>query len=125
MVMEHRSYMPISSPIHVATLGNLEDEGMQTKSTWRPFMCMTSHVHQSKNILQTNSGNIRCGPHCKAGDICEDVLRAEFHEMFRQFSDHKKRLEPKKTKKNQNPKLKINIDQREMLLNFLFISHPS
>ncbi|GFY47108.1 hypothetical protein TNIN_284731 [Trichonephila inaurata madagascariensis] len=59
-----------------------------------------------KNILQSNSGNIRCGPHCKAGDICKDILRAEFHEMFRQFSDHKKRIEPKKTKKKSKAKAK-------------------
>ncbi|GFT99092.1 hypothetical protein NPIL_245402 [Nephila pilipes] len=59
-----------------------------------------------KNILQSNSGNIRCGPHCKAGEICENVLRAEFHEMFRQFSDQKKRIEPKKTKKKSKAKAK-------------------
>lgn len=42
-----------------------------------------------KSISRINAGNMRCGPHCKAGEISRDVLRAEFHEMFRQFSDQK------------------------------------
>lgn len=42
-----------------------------------------------KNVVRSNSGNMRCGPHCKAGEICEYILRAEFHQMFHQFSDAK------------------------------------
>lgn len=43
----------------------------------------------SPKTTRFSIGNMRCGPHCKAGEISEDVLRAEFHEMFRQFSDQK------------------------------------
>ncbi|KFM80172.1 putative E3 ubiquitin-protein ligase MYCBP2, partial [Stegodyphus mimosarum] len=60
----------------------------------------------TKNISRVNSGNMRCGPHCKAGEISEDVLRAEFHEMFRQYSDQKKKIEPKKIKKKSKSKTK-------------------
>lgn len=42
-----------------------------------------------KTVSRLNIGSMRCGPHCKAGEICEDVLRAEFHEMFRHCSDQK------------------------------------
>lgn len=42
-----------------------------------------------KTVSRLNVGSMRCGPHCKAGEIGEDVLRAEFHEMFRHCSDQK------------------------------------
>lgn len=43
-----------------------------------------------KTVSRLNAGSMRCGPHCKAGEICEDVLRAEFHEMFRHYTDLQK-----------------------------------
>lgn len=43
----------------------------------------------SKSVSRLNIGNMRCGPHCKTGEISEDILRAEFHEMFKKFSDQK------------------------------------
>ncbi|XP_054723026.1 E3 ubiquitin-protein ligase MYCBP2-like [Uloborus diversus] len=60
----------------------------------------------NRNNSRSLTRNMRCGPHCKPGEISEDVLRAEFHEMFRQFSDQKKKIEPKKTKKKTKSKAK-------------------
>ncbi|XP_042905925.1 E3 ubiquitin-protein ligase MYCBP2 isoform X1 [Parasteatoda tepidariorum] len=60
----------------------------------------------TENACKTVSVNMRCGPHCKSGDISEDILRAEFHEMFRQCIDQKRRIEPKKTKKKSKSKEK-------------------
>ncbi|KAG8179148.1 hypothetical protein JTE90_015337 [Oedothorax gibbosus] len=71
-----------------------------------------------KSVLRSNSGSMRCGPHCKAGEICEYILRAEFHQMFHQFSDSKKRIEPKKTKKKSKAKAKDKTKSKKESVDF-------
>lgn len=60
----------------------------------------------AKHVSFANPSTMRCGPHCRAAEINGEALQAEFHEMFKQVREQKKKMETKKIKKKTKAKSK-------------------